>query len=136
MAARSRTGRVGPAPPGPTESRSLDWQEELLGQIRHILREADPEAVEERKWKKPSRPAGVPVWSHDGILCVCDFLKASVRLTFPKGASLKDPGHRFNARLDSRTVRAIDIHEGEAVDDGALKEWVRGAIVLNSKRPK
>jgi hypothetical protein len=97
---------------------------------------SDPHAVEERKRKKPSTPEGVPVWSHDGIVCVCDFLKESVRLTFPKGASLGDPRGLFNARLESRSVRAIDIHRGESINEGALGEWIRAAVALNSSRSK
>ncbi len=112
------------------------WREEMLAEFRRIIHAADPEVVEERKWKKPSRPEGVPVWSHGGILCVCDSLKGRMRLTFPRGASLKDPKHRFNARLDSRTVRAIDVPEGEPIDEGALQEWIRGAAALNAAAAK
>jgi hypothetical protein len=136
MVANPRSRRKRAATVVRTPSRPVDWHEELLAQIRRVIRETDGEALEERKWKMPSKPAGVPVWSHGGILCVCDFLKASVRLTFPKGASLRDPMGRFNARLDSRTVRAIDIHQGETIDEDALKEWVRGAVALNASRSK
>src|SRR5579862_3590508 len=85
-----------------------DWRGEKLSQLRSIIRGAHPAAVEEVKWKKPSRPEGVPVWSHGKIVCVGDVLKSAVRLTFPKGAWLNDPKKLFNARLDSNTVRAID----------------------------
>src|SRR5215213_5280743 len=85
-----------------------DWQGEMLARVRTLIKQADPDVVEEVKWRKPSKPAGVPVWSHDGILCVADTLKNAVRLTFPKGAQLKDPKKLFNTRLDGNTVRAID----------------------------
>ena len=98
------------------------------------MREADPGAIEERKWKKPSNPAGVPVWSHDGIICIANELKGRLRLTFPKGASLKDPKRLFNTRLDSKTVRAIDIPDGGTIDAGALKNLIRGAVALNGTR--
>jgi hypothetical protein len=87
--------------------------------------------VEEVKWKKPSNPAGVPVWSHDGIVCIGDALKNSVRLTFPKGALITDPKKLFNSRLDSKTNRAIDVSEGEPVDDAALAALIRDAVRLN-----
>src|SRR5579872_4071176 len=98
-----------------------DWRGEMMSRLRAVIKEADPTVVEEVKWKKPSRPEGVPVWSHDGIVCVADTLKNAVRLTFPQGARVKDPAKLFNTRLDSRTVRAIDFHEGDAVDETALK---------------
>lgn len=112
------------------------WREEMLAEFRRIIQDADPEVVEERKWKKPSRPEGVPVWSHDGILCVCDSLKGRMRLTFPRGAALKDPKRRFNARLDSRTMRAIDVPEGDPIDEAALRGWIRGAAALNAAAAK
>lgn len=87
--------------------------------------------VEEVKWKKPSNPMGVPVWSYDGILCIADTLKNAVRLTFPKGALMKDSKKLFNARLDGKTVRAIDFHEGDAVDEAALKALILDAVELN-----
>jgi hypothetical protein len=92
--------------------------------------------VEEVKWKKPSRPEGVPVWSHDGIICIGEALKNAVRLTFPKGASIKDPKKLFNARLDSGSVRAIDFHDGDAVDEAALKALVLEAGRLNASKPR
>src|SRR5512144_1451641 len=88
-----------------------DWRGKKLSQLRALIKKADPAVVEEVKWKKPSRPSGVPVWSHDGIICVADTLKNAVRLTFPKGAQMKDPEELFNTRLDSKTVRAIDFYE-------------------------
>ena len=89
------------------------------------------------KWKKPSNPMGVPVWSHNGILCLADTLKKAVRLTFPNGAQIKDPNKLFNTRLDSKTVRAIDFYEADTIDEAALKELILEAVALNtSKKPK
>jgi hypothetical protein len=109
-----------------------DWRGPALAHLRAVIRKADPAVVEEVKWKKPSKPEGVPVWSHDGIICLADTLKSSVRLTFPKGAQLKDPGQLFNSRLDSKTVRAIDVHEGETIDDAALAALIHAAVKLNT----
>jgi hypothetical protein len=111
-----------------------DWRGKMLAQLRAVIKEADPAVVEEVKWKKPSKPEGVPVWSHNGNLCVADTLKNAVRLTFPKGAQMKDPKKLFNARLDSSKNRAIDFHEGSAVDDAALKAIIVEAIGLNTVR--
>jgi hypothetical protein len=108
-----------------------DWRGRKLSQLRALIRKAHPAVVEEVKWKKPSNPMGVPVWSHDGIICIADTLKNSVRLTFPKGAQMKDPKKLFNTRLDSKTVRAIDFHEGDTVDDAALKALIFDAVRLN-----
>lgn len=90
--------------------------------------------VEEVKWKKPSNPAGVPVWSHDGMICIGEALKTAVRLTFPKGAQVKDPKKIFNTRLDSKTVRAIDFHEGDTIDEAALRALILGAVGLNTSK--
>lgn len=109
-----------------------DWRAVTLGRLREFIKKADPEVVEELKWRKPSNPGGDPVWSHDGIVCVGNTLKLSVRLTFPKGRSLSDPKGLFNSRLDSSSVRAIDYFEGVAVDGPGLKAIVRGAVRLNS----
>jgi hypothetical protein len=103
-----------------------------LAQLRAVIKQADPAIVEEVKWKMPSRPEGVPVWSQAGIICVADTLKNAVRLTFPKGAQLKDPKKLFNTRLDSKTVRAIDFHEDDPVDEAALKALIRAAVKLNT----
>ena len=108
-----------------------DWRGKKLSQLRALIKKANPAVVEEVKWKKPSKPSGVPVWSHDGIICVADTLKNAVRLTFPKGAQVKDPKKLFNTRLDSKTVRAIDFFEGEAVNETALKALIREAVRLN-----
>ncbi len=113
-----------------------DWSGELLAEIRRIIREADPEVVEERKWRKPSNPAGVPVWSHDGIICTGETYKNHVRLTFAKGASLKDPKGLFNASLEGNALRAIVIHEGDRINEGALKDLIRAAVALNSSGSK
>src|SRR5213082_2867859 len=110
-----------------------DWRGETLSRMRQLIREADPEVVEEWKWVKPTRP-GTPVWSHDGIICTGESYKNVVKLTFAKGASLKDPAHLFNSSLDGNVRRAIDIHEGEKVDESAFKALVRQAIALNTAR--
>jgi hypothetical protein len=109
-----------------------DWRGEKLSRLRALIKEADPDVVEEVKWIKPSNPMGVPVWSHDGNLCVGDTLKNAVRVTFPKGAQMKDPKKLFNTRLDSKTVRAIDFHESDAVDEAALKALILEAVRLNT----
>jgi hypothetical protein len=111
--------------------KSDDWRGETLAQLRAAVLTAAPGVVEEVKWKKPSRPQGVPVWAHKGIICTGETLKTAVRLTFPKGAAMKDPSGLFNTRLDSKTVRAIDVREGDTIDSGALKALIREAIRLN-----
>ncbi len=113
-----------------------DWRGKKLSQLRAVIKKADPAMIEEVKWKKPSRPMGVPVWSHDGILCVADTLKNAVRLTFPKGAQMKDPKKLFNTRLDSNTVRAIDFHEDDSVDEPALKALILEAGRLNASKTR
>jgi hypothetical protein len=107
-----------------------DWRGETLSRVRALIRQADPEVVEEVKWRKPSNP-GVPVWSHDGIICTGETYKAVVKLTFAKGASLKDPSGLFNSSLEGNTRRAIDIREGEAIDEDAFKALIRAAVSLN-----
>ncbi len=115
---------------------SSDWRGKKLSQLRALIKGADPDVVEEVKWKKPSKPSGVPVWSHAGILCVADTLKNAVRLTFPKGAQMKDPKKLFNTRLDSKTVRAIDFYEGDTVDEAALKALILDAVRLNTPQER
>jgi hypothetical protein len=115
-------------------TKSSDWRGEALSQLRVIVVAADPDVVEEVKWKKPPRPEGVPVWSHDGIICTGDLLKNAVRLTFPNGAQLRDPKKLFNTRLDSKTVRAIDFRENERVDEAALKAVIIEAVRLNKSK--
>jgi len=107
-----------------------DWRGATLGRMRELITEADPDAVEEIKWVKASNP-GTPVWSHDGIICTGESYKNVVKLTFAKGASLEDPARLFNSSLDGNTRRAIDIHEGEEVDESAFKALVREAVALN-----
>ena len=102
-----------------------DWRGETLGRMRKLIRTADPDVIEEWKWM------GTPVWSHDGIICTGESYKKVVKLTFAKGASLKDPAHLFNSSLDGNVRRAIDIHEGEEVDASAFKTLVREAVALN-----
>jgi hypothetical protein len=103
-----------------------DWRGTTLGRMRKLIKQADPDVVEEWKWM------GTPVWSHDGIICTGESYKRVVKLTFPKGASLKDPARLFNSSLDGKVRRAIDIHEGEEVDASAFKTLIRQAVVLNS----
>jgi hypothetical protein len=112
-------------------SKSGDWRGATLSRLRGIVLAAGPAVVEEVKWKKPSRPEGVPVWSVDGIVCIGEMLKNAVRLTFPKGAQLGDPEKLFNARLDSSSVRAVDFREGEKVAETAVKALVVEAARLN-----
>lgn len=107
-----------------------DWRGETLGRMRKLIKKADPDVVEEWKWM------GTPVWSHDGIICTGESYKKVVKLTFAKGASLKDPSHLFNSSLDGNTRRAIDIPEGEQVDEAAFKALVREAIALNKTKPQ
>ena len=111
--------------------KSDDWRGETLSRLRGIVLGAGPAIVEEVKWKKPSRPEGVPVWSLSGIVCIGEMLKNAVRLTFPKGAKLNDPEKLFNARLDSGSVRAIDFREGEKVPEAALTALILQAVSLN-----
>ena len=115
---------------------SGDWRGRKLSQLRALIKKADPAVVEEVKWKKPSKPSGVPVWSHAGIICVADTLKNAVRLTFPKGAQVKDPQKLFNTRLDSNTVRAIDFHEDDTVDDAALQALILDAVKVNTTKER
>ena len=109
-----------------------DWRGKMLAKVRAIIHAADPEMVEEWKWVKPTHP-GTPVWSHGGMVCTGETYKNVVKLTFPKGAALKDPSGLFNASLEGNARRAIDIHEGEKVDEAALKELIRAAVGLNLK---
>ena len=114
-----------------------DWRGETLARMRALILEADPEMIEERKWKKPSNAMkGIPVWSHDGIVCTGETYGKAVKLTFARGASLPDPSHLFNSSLEGGTRRAIDIHEGEKVDAGAFKALIRAAVGLNTSGGK
>ena len=114
--------------------KSGDWRGRTLSQLRTLIKKADPAAVEEVKWKKPSNPMGVPVWTHDGIICIGETLKNAVRLTFPKGAQAKDPKKMFNTRLDSKTIRAIDFHEDDTVDKAGLKSLILEAVRVNTSK--
>lgn len=107
-----------------------DWRGETLAKVRQLIKEADPEVVEELKWRKPSNPGGVPVWSHNGGICTGETYKSVVKLTFFKGASLEDPSHLFNQEGTVR--RAINIHEGEKIDEDAFKTLIRAAVKLNT----
>ena len=108
-----------------------DWRGETLSRMRKLIKQADPDVVEEWKWVKPKSP-GTPVWSHDGIICTGESYKNAVKLTFAQGAFLKDPARLFNSSLDGNTRRAIDIHEGDDIDESAFKALVRQVVVLNS----
>jgi hypothetical protein len=107
-----------------------DWRGDMLSRVRALVRAADPEVVEEWKWAKATSP-GTPVWSHDGIICTGETYKSVVKMTFAKGASLEDPSGLFNASLEGNTRRAIDFHEGDEIDEEALKALVRAAVSLN-----
>ena len=109
-----------------------DWRGETLARVRRLIREADPEVVEEVKWRKPSNPLGVPVWEHDGIICTGETYKDNVKLTFAKGAALEDPSGLFNSSLDGNVRRAVDIHEGDTIDEEALQALIRAAVALNT----
>jgi hypothetical protein len=131
----SSSGGEGPA------SRQIDaiikkaggWRGSRLSELRTLILDADPSVLEEVKWKKPSNPMGVPVWSHDGILCIGEALKNTVRLTFPKGALLRDTKNLFNTRLSSRTIRGIDFHQEDPVDAPALRALIVEAAKVNAK---
>src|ERR1700686_4636515 len=128
--------------PGPGESGSAsidqkikelgDWRGKMLGQVREIVHQADPEIVEEWKWAKATSP-GTPVFSHGGIVCTGETYKSVVKTTFAKGAALKDPSGLFNSSLEGNVRRAIDIHEGDTIDEAALKNLIRAAVALNQK---
>jgi hypothetical protein len=107
-----------------------DWRGQMLSRLRTLVKEADPEVIEEWKWR------GVPVWSHDGLICTGETYKSVVKMTFAKGAALKDPARLFNSSLDGNTRRAIDFHEGEAINAEALKTLVRAAVTLNKSRAR
>ena len=114
-----------------------DWRGEALGRVRALIREAEPEVVETVKWRKPTNPAGVPVWEHAGMICTGETYRDKVKLTFARGAGLPDPAGLFNSSLGGNTRRAIDIREGEEIDSEALKALVRAAAALNvAKAPR
>ena len=113
-----------------------DWRDETLARMRELILEADPEMIEERKWKKVSKPMGVPVWSHNGIVCTGETYKNAVKLTFAQGAKIPDPSRLFNSSLEGSTRRAIDIHEGEKVEARAFKALVKAAVAQNGPPKK
>ena len=113
-----------------------DWRAQRLAQVRALIREADPDAAETVMWRKPSNPAGVPVWEHDGVLLTGETYRDKVKLTFAQGAALEDSSRLFNSSLDGNTRRSIDIREGDAIDEEALKALVRAAAVLNAARKR
>ena len=124
----SKKGQSGDAP-----SQAADWRPAMLDRIRSIIQQADPDVAEEVKWRKPSNGmVGVPVWSHAGILCTGETYKGVVKMTFAKGASLEDPSGLFNSSLEGSTRRAIDFHEGDEIDEKALKALIRAAVALNT----
>jgi hypothetical protein len=137
---KKTTGGATDGQGGDTPSRLIDakiaalsdWRGATLARVRTLIRQADPDVVEAVKWRKPSNPMGVPVWEHDGIICTGETYKSAVKLTFAKGASLDDPSGLFNASLDGNTRRAIDIHEGDRIDEAALTALIRAAVALNT----
>lgn len=124
------------AKPKAKTASQRDWRATTLARMRELILEADPGMIEERKWKKPSNPAGVPVFSHDGIVCTGETHKNVVKLTFAYGAGIADPAHLFNASLEGNARRAIDIHEGETVNARAFKALVKAAVARNIKAKK
>jgi hypothetical protein len=131
---RTTKGRSAMKPVSKGTAELGDWRVEALSRLRALILEADPEMTEERKWIKPSNPAGVPTFSHNGIVCTGETYKDKVKLTFAKGASIPDPSGLFNSSLEGNTRRAIDIHEGEEVDPNAFKALVTAAVALNAKK--
>ena len=112
-----------------------DWRGEILARVRALIKQADPDVVEEVKWRKPSNAMlGVPVWEHDGIICTGETYKAVVKMTFANGAALEDPSGIFNSSLEGNVRRAIDIHEGDKIDEKALKALIRAAVALNTSK--
>src|SRR5260221_954801 len=134
----SRAGRGGACPSRLIDARSKglgDWRGETLGRFRRLIKQADPNVVEAVKWRKPSNAMrGVPVWEHAGIICTGETYKTVVKMTFAKGAALEDPSGLFNASLEGNIRRAIDIHEGDKIDEKTLKALIRAAVALNTPR--
>lgn len=131
----STEANAAPSPSQPIDTRIRelgDWRGETLARVRTLIKEADPDVVEEVKWRKPSNMLGVPVWSHAGIICTGETYKDKVKLTFAKGASLKDPSGLFNSSLDGNVRRAIDFHQSDKIDEEALKTLIRAAVALNT----
>ena len=135
MKKRQSKGSESPSRPTDTGSHEPgDWRGELLARLRALIMEAEPEMTEERKWRKPSNPAGVPTWSHNGLVCTGETYKSVVKMTFAKGASLPDPSGLFNSSLEGNTRRAIDFREGDEVNEEALKALIRAAVALNCEK--
>lgn len=109
-----------------------DWRAEVIARVRALIKQADPDVIEEIKWRKPSNPGGIPVWSHDGIICTGETYKDKVKFTFAKGAVIPDPSGVFNSSLEGNVRRAIDIHEGEKINEKALKALIRAAVAINT----
>jgi len=122
--------------PKSASKQTGDWRSETLAKVRKIIKSADPAVVENVKWKKPSNPAGVPVWEHDGLICTGETYTDKVKLTFARGAALKDPASLFNSSLDGNVRRAIDISEGDKINEKALKALIREAVALNTGSKK
>ena len=133
---KAKAKKKTPAVKRTSKKKLGDWRGETLARMRKLIQEADPDAAEEAKWKKPSNPKGVPTWSHDGIICTCETYKDKVKLTFANGASLKDPSRLFNSSLDGNMRRAIDIPEGGKIDEKAFKELIGAAVALNTSKKK
>jgi hypothetical protein len=130
-----KKGQTNSDPSKPADD-SADWRSEMLSRLRALIIEADPEMTEERKWIKPSNPAGVPTFSHNGLVCTGETYKSVVKITFAKGASLEDPSGLFNSSLEGHTRRAIDFHEGDRLDEEALKALIQAAVALNTRSGK
>jgi hypothetical protein len=133
----SQETKAGPSPSQLIDARIRkldDWRGETLARLRELIKEADPDIVEAVKWIKPSNPMGVPVWEHAGIVCTGETYKDKVKLTFAKGAALKDPSGLFNASLDGNVRRAVDLHEGDTIDEKAFKALIRAAVALNTAK--
>jgi hypothetical protein len=131
----SKEGEGGDSPSQLIDARIkelTDWRGETLARVRILIKQADPEVVEEVKWRKPSSPGGVPVWSHAGMICTGETYKNVVKMTFARGASLENPSDLFNSSLEGNTRRAIDFHEGDKIDEQALKALIRAAVALNT----
>ncbi len=134
-AAKDAKGTASPARLIDARIKELgDWRGETLARVRALIKAACPDVVEEVKWRKPSNPLGVPVWERDGIICTGETYKTAVKLTFANGAALADPSGLFNASLDGNVRRAIDLHEGDKIDEKALKALVRAAVALNASK--
>ena len=126
-------GAITPSKHGATSrTEASDWRSRAMSRIRDLIQQADPSIVEQVKWRKPSNPAGIPVWYHDGIICTGETYKSHLRLTFAQGATLPDPKRLFNSGLEGGTLRAIVIHEGDEIDAEAFKCLIRAAVTLNA----